>query len=91
VAYAGLFALVIAYLLFYRGVQVLGATRTALYSNLQPVIALTVAWLLLGERPTAWQLVGTALVLAGLLLSRLAPMRPPRGAATASPATEGAP
>ncbi len=90
VAYAGLFALVVAYLLFYRGVQVLGATRTALYSNLQPVIALTVAWLLLGERPTAWQLVGTVLVLAGLLLSRLAPMRPPRGASVVAPAPEGA-
>lgn len=91
VGYAGVFALVIAYLLFYRGVQVLGSTRTALYSNLQPVIALTVAWLLLGERPTPWQLAGTVLVVAGLLLSRLAPMRPPRGAPAAAPAPEGAP
>jgi hypothetical protein len=30
-------------------------------------------------------------VLAGLLLSRLAPMRPPRAAATPAPAPEGTP
>jgi drug/metabolite transporter (DMT)-like permease len=89
-AYAGIFALVIAYLLFYRGVQVLGATRTALYSNLQPVIALAVAWVLLAERPSRWQLAGTVLVLAGLLLSRLAPMRPPRARAAAVPGGAGA-
>jgi drug/metabolite transporter (DMT)-like permease len=91
VGYAGVFALVIAYLLFYRGVQVLGSTRTALYSNLQPVIALAVAWLLLGERPTGWQLVGTVLVVAGLLLSRLAPMRPPREAPASVRSASGGP
>jgi drug/metabolite transporter (DMT)-like permease len=69
-AYSGVMALVVAYLLWYRGVRVLGPTRTAMYSNLQPLIALVVAWLVLSEAPTAWQLVGAASIMSGLLLSR---------------------
>lgn len=72
VTYAGIGALVIAYLLYYRGVRVLGATRTAMYGNLQPLIALAVAWAMLAERPTAFQLLGAALIMAGLLLTRTA-------------------
>lgn len=71
VAYAGLGALVIAYLLYYHGVRVLGPTRTSMYSNLQPVIALAVAWIILHERPTGWQLTGAAFILGGLLLTRV--------------------
>jgi drug/metabolite transporter (DMT)-like permease len=78
VVYAGIGALVIAYLLFYRGVRVLGPTRTALYSNLQPVFALAVAWIMLHETPTGWQLVGAGFIMAGLLLSRLARATPAR-------------
>lgn len=69
--YAGVGALVIAYLLFYRGVRVLGPTRTSMYGNLQPVIAIAFAWLTLHEQPTRWQWIGTLLILAGLLLSRV--------------------
>jgi drug/metabolite transporter (DMT)-like permease len=76
VAYAGLGALVVAYLLFYRGVRVLGPTRTSLYSNLQPVIALAVAWVMLHETPTGWQLTGAGFIMAGLLMSRLSRMKP---------------
>jgi|APMI01.1.fsa_nt_gi drug/metabolite transporter (DMT)-like permease len=76
VLYAGLGALVVAYLLFYRGVRVLGPTRTALYSNLQPVFALAVAWIMLHETPTSWQLSGAAFIMAGLLISRLARVQP---------------
>lgn len=75
VAYAGIGALVIAYLLFYRGVRVLGATRTAMYGNLQPLIAIAVAWIMLAERPTGWQAVGAACIMGGLLLSRTASSR----------------
>lgn len=72
VVYAGLGALVIAYLLYYRGVKVLGPTRTAMYGNLQPLIALAVAWVTLHEVPTAFQLLGAAFIMCGLLLSRTA-------------------
>ena len=69
-SYSGLGALVIAYLFWYRGMKVLGPTRTAMYSNLQPIFALLVAWLTLGEVPTIWQGVGTVCITSGLLLTR---------------------
>jgi drug/metabolite transporter (DMT)-like permease len=70
IVYSGVFALVIAYLFWYRGVRVIGPTRTAMYSNLQPVVAVLMAWWLLGETPTWWQGVGTACIVGGLLLTR---------------------
>ncbi len=87
VAYAGIAALVIAYLLFYRGVRVLGPTRTAMYGNLQPLIALLVAWALLHERPTGGQALGAAFIMGGLLVSRTARSRPipARSVASSSP------
>lgn len=68
--YSGLGALVIAYLFWYRGVRIIGPTRTAMYSNLQPVFAVAVAWLALGELPTVWQGIGAASIMSGLLLTR---------------------
>jgi drug/metabolite transporter (DMT)-like permease len=68
--YSGLGALVLAYLFWYRGVRVIGPTRTAMFSNLQPLFALLVAWMLLGETPTVWQGVGAVSIMSGLLLTR---------------------
>jgi drug/metabolite transporter (DMT)-like permease len=70
ITYSGLFALVIAYLFWYNGVRVLGPTRTAMYSNLQPVFALAVARLVLGESITPWQIAGALSIISGLLLTR---------------------
>jgi drug/metabolite transporter (DMT)-like permease len=70
IAYSGLFALVIAYLFWYRGVRVLGPTRAAMYSNLQPIFAVAVAWLVLGEAITPWQIGGAVSIITGLLLTR---------------------
>ena len=70
ITYSGIGSLVIAYLFWYRGVRVIGPTRTAIYSNLQPVIALLVSWMLLAEVPTAWQGVGAATIIAGVILTR---------------------
>ena len=70
IVYSGVFALVIAYLFWYRGVRIIGPTRTAMYSNLQPVVAVLMAWWLLGETPTWFQGVGTGCILGGLLLTR---------------------
>jgi drug/metabolite transporter (DMT)-like permease len=70
VAYAGVFSVAIAYLLWYRGVQRLGTSRTAVYSNLVPVAALLTAWIWLGEVPSSAQLSGAAIILAGIWLAR---------------------
>ena len=70
VAYSGILALVVAYLIWYRGMKVLGPTRTAMYGNLQPGIALFVAWITLGEVPTVWQVVGMLGIATGVVLTR---------------------
>jgi drug/metabolite transporter (DMT)-like permease len=70
IVYSGLAGLVVAYLFWYRGIRVLGPTRTAMYINLQPVFALLIAWAALAERPGFWQIGGAAAVMAGVLLAR---------------------
>jgi drug/metabolite transporter (DMT)-like permease len=68
--FSGLGGLVVAYLFWYRGVRVLGPTRTAMYSNLQPIFALLAAWIALHEVPTLLQGVGAGTIIAGVLLTR---------------------
>jgi drug/metabolite transporter (DMT)-like permease len=68
--YASVVSMVIAYLFWYRGLRVLGPTRTSIYGNLQPVIAILVAWLFLHESPTLWQGVGTGTIMTGIYLTR---------------------
>jgi drug/metabolite transporter (DMT)-like permease len=70
VVYAGVFSVAVAYLLWYRGVQQLGNSRTAVYSNLVPVVALLTAWLWLGEIPTLLQAGGAGIILSGIYLAR---------------------
>jgi drug/metabolite transporter (DMT)-like permease len=41
-----------------------------MYSNLQPVFAVAVAWLVLGEAITGWQIAGALSIISGLLLTR---------------------
>ncbi len=70
VGYASLGAIVTGYLLWARGMRTLGSTRVAIYSNFTPVFAFLVAWPLLGETPTAWQVSGGVLIFLGLYLTR---------------------
>ncbi len=70
VFYASIISMVIAYQFWYRGLRVLGPTRTAVYGNLQPVIAIGVAWIFLHEAPTMWQGIGTGTIMTGLFLTR---------------------
>jgi drug/metabolite transporter (DMT)-like permease len=68
--YSGIGSMGIAYLFWYRGARVIGPTRTAMFANLQPLVALAASWPLLGEKPTLIQGVGAGAVLGGLLLTR---------------------
>lgn len=70
VGYSALGSLVVAYLIWSRGVSRLGPARTALYSNFTPVVALLAAWPLLGETPTLWQLLGAVGIFGGITLTR---------------------
>ena len=68
--YSGVISMGVAYFFWYRGLRVLGPTRTAVYTNLQPIIALLVAWAFIGETPTIFQGVGAATIVAGVFLTR---------------------
>jgi len=68
------FCLVLAYVIWYTGVQRLGATRTSAYSNLTPIAAMAVAWWWLGETVTVGQSVGAAAILGGVFMTRLSPV-----------------
>jgi drug/metabolite transporter (DMT)-like permease len=68
--YSSVISMGVAYFFWYRGLRVLGPTRTAVYANLQPIVALLVAWPLLGEVPTMFQAVGAATIIAGVFLTR---------------------
>jgi drug/metabolite transporter (DMT)-like permease len=41
-----------------------------MYGNLQPVVALAVAWLTLGEMPTPVQALGAAAIMTGIVMTR---------------------
>jgi len=75
-AYSAVFSIALAYLLWNVSVQRLGGTRTAIYSNLTPIISLVAAWLALGERLGLLQLAGVLIVLVGVGLARVQPRRP---------------
>ena len=80
--YSGIMAIAIAYLLWYYGVRHLGSSRTAVYSNTIPIIALLIAWLTLGETPGWLQLLGAGAILGGVFLARGSrPRAAPRAAA----------
>ncbi len=69
--YSGAFAIALAYFIWYYSIHQIGSTRTAVYSNFIPVVALIIAWLTLGEVPTAPQLAGAGAILGGTVLVRL--------------------
>ena len=68
--FSGLFSIALSYFIWNQGVKKLGSTRTAIYSNLTPVIAMLVAWPALGEVPTPGQLVGAVVIFVGLYLTK---------------------
>ena len=71
--YAAVFAMCVAYTIWYTAVRAIGSSRTSVYSNLIPIVAMLTAALFLGERIGLRQIAGAALVLAGVALTRLRP------------------
>lgn len=63
-------AIVCAYLIWYYSVQKIGGTRTSVYSNVVPIVALLVARIYLSERITFYQGLGAAIILLGVYLTR---------------------
>jgi drug/metabolite transporter (DMT)-like permease len=72
VAYSGVLALAVAYLIWNHGLEHIGGPRTAAFSNLVPVVALIAASLWLGEDTTPTQIVGAIIIIAGVWVARVA-------------------
>jgi drug/metabolite transporter (DMT)-like permease len=72
-AFSAVFAIGLAYLIWYRGVERIGNTRTAIFSNLTPVVAMVAAAVLLGERPGLGSLLGAVMTLGGVMIVRSDP------------------
>ena len=72
-AYFGLLGTVLAFWWYYQGVRAIGAARTAVFINFIPVVAVTLAVLLLEEPLTPALLVGGALTIVGIFLTNRTP------------------
>jgi drug/metabolite transporter (DMT)-like permease len=71
----GAFATVLPYFGLILGNKMLGASRAAIVSTLEPVVAVALAVLLLGERLLLLQVVGAVLIVASIIVLEA---RPPR-------------
>jgi drug/metabolite transporter (DMT)-like permease len=68
-SYVIIFPSVLAYLCFNRGVELIGANRSAPFYHLIPVFGSVLAIGFLGERPQLFHLIGYVLVLAGVFIA----------------------
>lgn len=69
--WSGLFALNIAYLIWYMAVQKIGPSHTALFSNVVPIAAIAVAAVWLGEPVTTTKVVGAVAIVGGVFVTRI--------------------
>jgi len=76
----------VAHIWWYKGVKAVGPSRSAIFMNLQPVVGVLLAWVMLDERIEAAELIGGIAVLAGVGLTT----RPAPGEGDQAPAAEPA-
>jgi drug/metabolite transporter (DMT)-like permease len=69
--YSALFALCIAYTIWYAAVREIGSARTSVFSNLVPIVAMATAVIWLGEPLSPAKIGGAAAVILGVALTRL--------------------
>jgi O-acetylserine/cysteine efflux transporter len=69
--FSALLALCVAYLIWYTAVQRIGPARTSAYSNVVPIVAMTVAAVWLGEPISAMKALGAVAILGGVFFTRL--------------------
>ncbi len=74
--FSAVFALFVAYLIWYTAVGRIGNLRTSMYSNVTPLVALVIAIIWLDERMTAMKMAGAAAILVGAGLTRLVASSP---------------
>jgi drug/metabolite transporter (DMT)-like permease len=74
--YSALFALCVSYTIWYVAVRQIGSARTSVYSNVIPIVAMSVAYLFLDEPVGPVKVAGAAAVLTGVAIARIERRRP---------------
>ena len=78
VLYTGTVPIALGNFLWHFGVQRIGIAVASMYTNLIPVTAALVAFVWIGTHPTPHQLIGGAIIIAGVLYAQLATLRAER-------------
>ena len=76
IAYSGLLAAAIANVVVFNGVRLLGPTRIITLQSFVPAMAVVLAYVFLAEPIRPAQVVGGAIIVAGVALTRVASTRP---------------
>lgn len=85
----GLFGTGLAYLLYYRLLDELGATRTSAVTYLIPVVAVTLGVAVLGEPLTPAMVAGAVVVVIGVAMVQRRVRAPAAGPAASAPCSPG--
>ncbi|MGH7591070.1 MAG: DMT family transporter, partial [Gemmatimonadales bacterium] len=68
--YSIFLSLVLGYVLWNSSVKAIGPNRTSVYNCLVPLVAMLIAWRVLGEPVEPVQVIGAALIIGGILVTR---------------------
>ncbi len=71
IAYAGIAASLLAPWMWVKSIDAIGADSSAMFMNLLPVAAITLAATILGERIHQYHLIGGLMVVSGVILSQV--------------------
>lgn len=74
-AYSATLGGVFAYVIWYKSIGEIGATRTMVYNTLIPPMAVVISIITLGERFTTLQALGAVVILSGVVIARFAPTK----------------
>lgn len=69
--YSGVLSIAISYFIWNYGLKLVGAVKTSAYQNLTPIVGVIIGVLLLNEDLNAWQYVGSASTIVGVIITRL--------------------
>lgn len=69
IAFTAIFASIASQSLYIRGIEMIGANRANLFTNLTPVFGAILAILIVGERPYLYHAVALTLVLIGIFVA----------------------
>lgn len=67
-AYLIIFGSIVGYGSFIYALSKLPTSKVSMYAYINPVIAVILGWLVLGERMDGWMITGTVIVLAGVVI-----------------------